>query len=567
MKRMLMLGVLVFWHGSSAFAQDIPWRAEGGMPQYGSLEVRSSDENMEIRVGIDKSETVKAMSLSIGKGEKGKIVFGLLEKKELIKHGAAMKIRYENYLDVASGSTWDIFNEAKAALGYLESRYEFGDSGRSMPGGPFNHMLFGVSDYFGGEWRVDDTKTAVKIGGATTGSRMSDGWGSLTEWDNHRVGIMGLFEVPVSDGKFRAEADIHRTRYNPERYFFVEKWTEDYRARMELMLPLKQWQLIPSFEYRKLDVERDRRTDLERPEFGLATVRKNILGSKTDGFLKGIYVPWTHKRGHETLVAAGANSSDMGGEIYRREIVDQYSSFALKESIYGVRLSWKFGESQKEIRKGIEKYGEPVDDKYAFYRRGDSVADNKKLTLNQQAERIGNVRRRVEWSGSSLKWVTAPTTGVGFRYPDETYAGRAGDCDEQSCMNNRMDRLNGYESYTAAYWDPSSSIFSGHAVGVFRDPASSQWFLDEYGMTFKIKGLGSNVTKEQAMRAGILQNSRFLALKIVDPKGAYFTTWDCYDPNSPGMIFQYFGDAPAETGRPAIERGVELFTKRGFLFE
>lgn len=566
MKRMLMLGVLIIWHGSAALAQDISWRVDGGMPQYGSIEVKGSDESSGFRAGIDNSPSLKAVNLTIKKSENSRLAFGFIDKKELIKRGTAFKARYEIDLSVASGSAWDISDEAKAAAGYLSSKYEF-PSGRSMAGGEFTHMLFGMSNYLKGEFRVGDSKTVLKVGGDSTGSQMSDTWGSLTEWDNHGVGAEGLFEVPISGAKFRAEGGIRRVKYNPNRYFFVLDWTEDYRARTELTVPLDQWRFIPSIEYRRLDVERDRLVDLERPEYGFAVVRKNLFGSKTDGFLKGIYSPWLHKRGKETLVAIGANSGSASGEIYQREIVDQYSSFNLKERIVGVRLSWKFGEAEKEIRKGIEKYGSVVDDKYAFYREGDSVADNKSLTLGQQAERLKNARRRVEWSGSSLKWISAPTTGVGFRYPDETYAGRAGDCDEQSCMNNRIDRLNGYESYSAAYWDPGSSVFVGHAVGVFKDPTNNQWFLDEYGVAFKIRGLGPNATKEQAMRTGILQNSRFLALGISNPQLAYFTTWDCYDPNSPGMIFQYFGDAPAEKGRPSIERGVELFTKRGFLFE
>lgn len=566
MKQVLLLGMLLIWCNGSAFAQDMSWRAEGGMPKYGSLEIRGRENFGEVGAEADYSPSVNALNFFVKPDEMNKFVFGYLGKKELRRNGTGIKVRYELNLPLLSGSSWNISSEAKVALGYIDAKYV----SRSISGfgcdNKMSHMLLGLSNHLKGEWRVNEAKSILKIGGDTTGSNMHDYWGDLAQWDNHRVGMSGAVEIPISEAKFSAEFSAHRVKYNPERYFFVEKWTKDYRGRTELMMPLGQWHLIPSLEYQKLDIERDRRVDLERPEYGFAVVRKNLLRSKYDGFLKGVYAPWMHKSGRETLVAVGINSSNSSGEIYRREIVDRYSSFVLKENIYGLRFSWKFGESEKEIRKGIKKYGEMVSDKYAFYHRGDSLKDDNSLTFNQQAERIGSVRRRVEWSGNSLEWKQAPTTGVGFRYPDETYAGRTGDCDEQSCMNNRLDRLNGYQSYTAGYWDSGISSV-GHAVTVFQDPTNGQWFLEEYGMTYKINGLSPNATKEEAMRVGLLQNSQFLALRIKNSGSAVFTPWDCYEPNSPARTYYSFGAIPTSTSRPSIERGVELFTKRGFLFE
>lgn len=566
MKQILLLGMLLIWNGNLAIAQDTSWRAEGGMPKHGSLEIKGQENFGEVRAEADYSPSVNALNFFIKIDEANKLSFGYLGKKELIRQGTGIKLRYEFDLPLVSGSSWNVSSEAKVALGYIDAKYVFRNRSGLNPGNSISHMLLGVSNHLKGEWQVNQAKSVLRVGGYTTGSNMHDDWGDIAAWDNHRVGISGTFEIPIHEVKFRAEFSAHQVKYNPERYFFVEKWTKDYQGRTEFMVPLDQWQLIPSLEYQKLDIERDRRVDFERKEYGFTVIRKNLLQSKSDGFLKGIYAPWMHKSGRETLVAVGINSSNSSGEIYRREIVDRYSSFVLKENIYGLRLSWKFGDSEKELRKGIKKYGQMVSDKYAFYHRGDSMKDDNSLTFNQQAERIGNVRRRIEWSGNGLEWRQAPTTGVGFRYPDETYAGRAGDCDEQSCMNNRLDRLSGHQSYTAAYWDSGVSSV-GHAVTVFQDPTNGQWFLEEYGMTYKINGLSPNATKEEAMRVGLLQNSQFLALRIKNSGSAVFTPWDCYEPNSPARTYYSFGAIPTSTSRPSIERGVELFTKRGFLFE
>ncbi len=560
-----MIGALMFWRIGSALAQDISWRAEGGIPKNGSFEAAGAEGSQNLRIGIDYSPSVKAVNLTIKSRSSGKFTFGFLDKKELIKRGAGIKARYEFDLLLASGSYWDISNESKIAFGYIDTEYVFKNNTGCSPGGSIYHLLAGLGNYLKSEWRTSGSKMVLRFGGDTTGSNMRDHWGDLTAWDNHRIGADGSVEIPIGGMKLRGEASARRVKYNPERYFFVRKWTEDYRARTDLMIPMNLIQLTPSFEYQKLDIERDRRIDLMRPEYGLAIVRKGILGSGKDAFLKGVYAPWLHKKGHETLMVAGVNSSDLSGEIYRREIVDTYSSFRLKESIYGLRISWKFGEVEKEIRKGVSRYGEVVEDKYSFYRRGDSVKDEKSLTLAQQAERIGNARRRIEWSGSNLEWRQAPSSG--FRFPNEAYAGRSGDCDEQSCMNNVIDRMNGYQSQTVAYWDQSVSWFVGHAVGIFQDPTNGQWFLDEYGMAYKITGLGPNATKEEAMRAGLAQNSQFLALKIKNPNWSIFTPWDCYDPNISFSPYYSLSGISTVASRPAIERGIELFTKRGFLFE
>ena len=212
----------------------------------------------------------------------------------------------------------------------------------------------------------------------------------------------------------------------------------------------------------------------------------------------------------------------------------------------------------------MDSYAYAKDRKYGFY-RDSGTKDDSRLTLKEQAERLGTLRKRNEWSGQNLSWKSAPDDGWGFRNANEAYKERGGDCNEQSCLNSFMDTLNGYKSFELDYYDYKS--WEGHGVQLVQAPTNGQWFLDEYGVIYKIK-VDPKAPLEKVALEGLKQNSNFLTLQISrNGKDMYYEVYDCSNPLKYDSISKFIslsGVAP-NYGRPQIEYGSELFTGRNFL--
>ncbi len=562
MKRWISVVALVLTLRGLAFAE-YGWQVDGGSPKRGSFSMNEDG----VKLDSDVSENIQVVNVSFQTNENRKLLFTFISKNVAPRRATGIRAAYQHDLQMFSVGLLNVSDELRVGVGALFLQYLM-PSGNSFTGSEFTQLAFGAGNYLKGSWEGDRLKANIRVGGDGTGSRMGDDFGNLTEWDSYRVGAKTSAELRLFEGALaRGNADLMRVKYNQERYFFVQKWTEEYSGRIDLQLSVsRSLDIIPSVEYRRLDVERDNRIDLERPAYGLAVVRKNFLNPDTSVFLKGVYAPWNHKRGMDTLIATGLQSSSVGVEVYQRRIVDAYSTFTIKDNITGLRFSWKFGNANDSARKGLDQY-QSAEDKHSFYQRSDSVGDEKSLTRIQQAERLGNLRRRIDWSGQSLTWKQAPYNGWGFRFQDEAYTGRAGDCDEQSCLNNSMDARNGYKAYTLAWWDFSQG-YVGHGVELVQDPTNKQWFFIEYGVAYKVK-TDPNGTMEQVMRDALAQNNRFSALPIRYPSSTMFNLRDCqtqgyYVEASP---YYWLGTMNASPARPSLERGIDLFTKRGFLFD
>ncbi|MBU6142038.1 hypothetical protein KGO95_02890 [Patescibacteria group bacterium] len=562
MKRWASILIALCLFSQEAFATDA-WEADLGTSQYGSY----TYDKDQFHFTADVSDLVKAVNVSLQIGERKKILFTFLSKR-IAPHGAtAVRATYVDEIPLVRWHDWRLEDESRLGTGIVSSHYFFPD-GNSVPSTDFTHYALGAGNYLVNTFHLGSRgRMSMRVGGDETGSEINDTAGAMpAQWDSYRMLMDGKASWRFSRlATINATASLSRTRYNPDRYFFVQNWAKEYHGNMSVTwAPVSQWEIIPSLGYDYVDIERDARIDLERPSVGMMVVRKNIVSAHDRMYVRGIYAPWRQMRGQDTLLAAGFSYKNVGGEVYRRETNAVYSTFVEKSALTGLRFSWRFGEAAFHAREGLKRYRSP-ERKYAFYYPGDQVTDDTSLSRTQQAERLGNLRRRIAWSGQYLTWKEAPNGGLGFRYQDTTYAGRAGDCDEQSCMNNSMDRLNGYRAYSLAWWDYSKA-YEGHAVELVQDLTNKEWFWVEYGMVYKLR-VNPNMTMEQIMREALAQNNQFSALPIKDPSQTHFELIQCDTQGTYTTVSPYYTlrTMMRSSDRPAIERGIDLFTKRDFV--
>lgn len=562
MKRQLLLVIISLWLPNSLFAADEGVRGEFGYPGYASFEVINSSWNTNIGIDITgntKSIRFGLMSENGVQGFFGKIVFRSVEPRK----ATALRGRYLLAIPVYENRFSEFLDETSFALGYLDGSYQFLSSRSDIQA---DQLLFGFNHDLRSIFFLGDQVFGAKINGKWSGATLTDGYyGNLTQWDNYGLGMSGFFIGYISNElKFSLEAEAMRKRYNPERYFFVEKWTKEYGLRSELVVSVSNGlDIVPLFNYRMIDIERNRRTDLMMPEYGGRIVFKSIADAGKSVFVGGSYAPYLHRKGNESVVFMGANRGDFNAEIYHRSIREIYSSFGYQHSLTGIRIIWNFG-SQEKLSE-ISDYGRTTMEKYEFYHDGKGSIDDKSLSRIEQSERLGTLRRRNEWSGNNLKYITA----TGFMYQDDVYKIRGGDCDEQACLNLSMDSLNGYRGYMVAWWDLSKS-YSGHGVELIQDPETGDWFWDEYGMIAKIRNVSPGMSREDVAAEAIRQNHGFSALPV-NPMSSqiFFSLTDCgqqgvYNTLTPFIDLKSFSRARE---RPYVEYGYELFTGRNFLFE
>ena len=561
MKRWIAVLITLCLFSQGAFAADA-WETDLGTPAYGSYTYNQD----QFHFTADVSSLIKAMNVSLKIGDQHKILFSFLSKHVGFRGATGARATYVGEFPLVRWNKWSLTNESRIGMGIISSRYIFPD-GRAIPGTDFAHYALGAGNYLVNTFQTDHARISVRVGGEETGSQISDDYGTTSgQWDSYRMlaGADAAWRV-APELNLNTTASFARTRYNPERYFFVQDWAREYHGSMSIAwTPLPHWEIVPLLGYDYVDLERDARVDLNRPSFGMTLTRKHIVSAHDRLYVRGIYAPWQQMCGRDTLLAVGFSHENFGGEVYRRETDTSYSTFVEKDVMTGLRVSWRFGDSPAHTSDGLKRYRSP-ERKYTFYYPSDLVTDDASLSRTQQAERLGNLRRRIDWSGQYLTWKEAPNGGLGFRYQDTTYAGRAGDCDEQSCLNNSMDRLNGYTAYTFAWWDYAQS-YTGHAVELVQDPTNKQWFWVEYGMAYKLKA-NPNMTMEQIMREALAQNERFSALPIKDPGQTHFELIQCDTQGTYTVVSPYYslGTMTRSSDRPAFERGIDLFTDRNFV--
>lgn len=542
------------------------WQGEFTSPVSGSFVLKESSGSFN--VGIDFTENLKSVRMLLGQEEAmNRFAFGLLMQDIGKRSGTAFRGKYTLELPIIQRKAGKLSSESSLAGGVLFGKYL--KQGQKETQFEFNEVLYGGSQYLNAKWRVRGASVSLKAGGEWAGLNLYDSYGSLSQWDNYGFGFRNSVSAPLGRGMILSvNGEALRKKYNPKLYFFVEEWVIEYGLQSELLIPLhRKVDLIPTFGYQKSDVERNRRIDLERPEYGGRVVYKDLWSTGANVFARGIYAPWHHRKGGETLAALGLASEKLGVEVYRREIREEYSTFRLQDRIVGVKLAWRFGASSDEL-KGIEDYGRVVKYKHRFYRNY-GIEDQKQLSRVQQAERLNTPRLVNEWFHENVVWRQAPNNGWGFRFQDQAYAERAGDCDEQSCLGGTMNAQNGYPNRTPAWWDFNKS-FIGHGVQLFKDPESGRWFWDEYGMQYEIKDVSPDDSWEKVAKEALRQNHRFSALPLESGStGVYYGLIDCSQPDTYNWVsgFIPFGGVQYQRKRPNLEYGSELWTGRNFLFD
>lgn len=564
-RKVAVLAGLFLAMALKSHSQDIGWKAEGDLSSSGSLDVNIATN---VSTSLTLTPDAKSFNLVLGSTDSlQRVAFGFMKKNDGHREAFGVRGKYSLVPSVPIGGGKTIFSETGLAIGSLDAAYlRQGGVERQFE---FTELLYGYEQYAGLRWNVGRRNSfGIKGGGSWSGARLSDDYGSDNKWDNYGLVLSGFGHVSLSDRmRLKTEFDGKRARYNPDRYFFVEKWTTEYEFRSELAADVSRGlEVAPLFNYKKVDIERNRRADLIRAEYGGKVTMRGLIPMVSTAYVKGVYAPWRHKKGSESLLSVGMQEGNLSAEVYQRSIHDVYSSFVLDERVTGFQLAWKFGDIDSGKLKGMDDYGYDRKQKFQFYRES-GIQDATQLNRVQQAERLGTLRERNEWSGKNITWKMAPDNGWGFRYQDETYAGRAGDCDEQSCMNSSMDALNGYRSFTGAWWDFSKS-YMGHAVELAQDPGTGEWFWDEYGQIYKVRNVGAGSSRDQVMREALKQNQRFSALPVnINSNSIYYSLIDCSQPNTYDMnSFAWYGPMAATKERPNVEYGYELFTGRDFLF-
>jgi hypothetical protein len=402
----------------------------------------------------------------------------------------------------------------------------------------------------------------MRAGGEVVTADLSDTFGyEKPKWDNYGLRY-GVFTKSQFSDKvlFQINADGWRTKYNPDKYFFTEKWGSETKILSETTFLInKNVELVPLLGYRRFDMERDGQVDLEELQYGGRLVYKINNHPDTKLFFNTILALKFRGKGSENLISAGLESKILSAEVYQHQTIDSYSDFEIRDRLSGIKLSWKFGGEPKTL----ESY-QSVKKKNSFYLENGND-DIKGLTLKQQAERLGTIREVTEWS-NNLKY--AYGSGSGELLANQVYQGRAGNCEEQSCTNVTMNGLNGYKGYDVGWWDLGKSII-GHGAEIVQDFRNKQWFFVEYGTLYKLVGLSPKASVTEVAEAAVRQNNLYSALPLTNPINPVFAVFDCNDGQKYTQVTDYISLTNLSSGvrRPNVENGAELYIGRNFLFE
>jgi hypothetical protein len=544
-------------------ANDLGWQIDKSGDST-SVTAQTTDKDSGVRIAADISESAKAVSVfSLSADGKDTFVVSVLSKQDNLRESLAARGKLPFSFSLLKLGGFELRNEGAAAIGILRGSYSnanklAGDA--QKPDIEFIRHLYGVRNELVSGFSIGRSQFGLRAGAEIVGADLSDDYGKTgVRRDNYGLRFGAFAGSQFSkDIFFRISADGWRKKYDPENYFFTEKWASETKILSETaFLADKNVELVSLLGYRRFDLERDGQADLEELQYGGRLVYKTNDRSDTRLFLNAVRASKFQSRGSENLISAGVGSKNLSAEIYQRQTIDSYSDFKIKERTVAVSLSWKFGAKPKSLESS-----KSVKEKYSFYLDSGNE-DVRSLTLKQQAERLQTLRKQSEWE-RDLNYAKALNTG--FRYAEDVYKGRAGDCDEQACMSNTMGALNGYKGYAVAWYDRGKSM-GGHAVKVVQDPGSKQWFFVEYGMTYKVN-VPSDASVTDVAAEAVRQNHMNSALplaKAIDPR---FAVIDCSD----GRTYSSSGYMPLKGAdpverRPNVERGVELFTSRDFLFD
>ena len=535
-------------------AEDFNWQMNIGN-QSTSFSVGGSDEKNRGRVDVDASGPVTVASYRAQSFEGGEdiFVFSFMKQQDVLRNSQTLKGKIPFRFDMVKRENFEIRNEGSLVFARLD-----GLPRNKQTGYQFVQNLYGFRDGFVSSFSTDRSQFGIRAGGEVVTADLSDTFGyKKPKWDNYGLRYGAFIKSRFSDNiLFQINADGWRTKYNLDKYFFTEKWGSETKILSETtFLVNKNVELIPLLGYRHFDVERDGQVDLEELQYGGQLVYITHSHPDTKLFLNTILALKFRGKGSENLISAGVESKILSAEVYEHQTIDSYSDFEIKDRLAGIKLSWKFGSKPRNL----ESY-QSVKDRNSFY-LDNGNEDIKGLTLKQQAERLGTIRKETEWS-NNLKYADELLT------VNQVYQSRDGNCEGQSCTNVTMNGLNGYKGYDVGWWDLGKSNI-GHGAEIVQDPRNKQWFFIEYGTTYKLIGLSPNAGIATVAGAAVKQNNLYSVLPLSNPINPVFAVFDCNDGQKYTQVTDYISLTNLSSGirRPNIENGAELFIGRDFLFQ
>ena len=537
--------------------EDFDWQIDKGMDST-SITAELFAGDFGGKIVVDKSEsTTKVDIVSETTEGKEKFTFSVFNKSDNLQNSLTGRVKVPFRFNLLERGDFKLGTEGSLVAGILHGMY--GDEVNTNF--DFVRLLYGVRNEFVSDFSIGQTKFGLRAGAEVVAADLIDRFGKRdTRWDNYGLRFGAFAKSQFSEKVlFQINANGWRKKYNPEDYFFTEKWTSETKVFSETrFLVNNNVEIVPLLGYRRFDLERDGRVDLEEIQYGGRLVYKTNNPLDTKFFLNTIHASKFQKRGSENVVSVGVESKNWSGEIYQSQNVDSYSDFEIKDSVVAVRLSWRFGGKQKNL----DSY-KSIDEKYNFY-LDNGNEDIKSLTLKQQAERLHSLREQSEWD-RNLSYKTEPSAS--FKNAKGVYKDRSGDCDEQSCTSVMMSALEGYNGYTVAWWDFGKSLI-GHAAKIVQDPTNKQWFFVEYGMTFKVDA-PSNARVDEVAAAAIKQNHIFSSLPLDNPIDPRYVVIDCNDGQKYDLLTNYISlnGVTSVKRRPNVEYGTELFVGQNFLFD
>ncbi|MBI4249874.1 MAG: hypothetical protein HY611_10260 [Elusimicrobia bacterium] len=245
----------------------------------------------------------------------------------------------------------------------------------------------------------------------------------------------------------------------------------------------------------------------------------------------------------------------------------------------GLAINVGFGGG-KEAPDARDYRSGPESDHYAerFYKDHD-------ISLAQATQRVGDsLRKANEWSGSNYTWVEGIDPSQQFvRSPEETYGGRAGDCDEQAwsiakILNDNKKKYGKFdgEAYILDYFRDDK--WTGHAATLVEQmvDGKKRVFVNEYGENYLVD-VDPNASREEKVKAAMEQVAPFLALSPGKGVGLDYRLYGTenktpadwgYDMGylfDPKTDWQRIDSFQATRSKPKIETGVEaLLGRDGF---
>lgn len=515
-----------------------------------------SEPNWQAEFTKDSKSDSEFMAADCGINENiHNIAFSFADNKSRHRHSTAVRGKYSAVIPIGK-----FFSESALAGGILDyTQKDFLD----FP----SIFLFGAGQHAGINLENSKARFSARAGGYVSGQTLSDNFGRLTQKNNDIIDISCSFDYlfpkkifdengikildnSKSNAAIHAEAFAERKRYNPGLYFFTEKNATDLGIKIEAIQKTNsnKMEFGPFFCYRRTNIERDGRTDRDSREFGIYAAL-NDIGLGFNPFARGSVYMFRPTGSNEIRFSIGADCN-IKGRNYSFEAVGKNLEEVVsghKEFAGGIKMTATFGKHQRKSELN------------EFY-TDSGKKDDDKLTLNEQAMRLGSIRKRNEWTGNNLAYASADSSNP-FHEEQEVYSHRKGDCDEQANLNRVIDNFNNNKAEVLLWFDGFDG-FNGHGAELVQDKTNGQWFLSEYGNIFKVNA-GKNADIYEAGEQALKQNHAYTSLEIKNPEGTVFLFQD-----SSGYFSSGRGTGPLpKMQRPQIEYGHEtLIGIRDFLF-